>query len=64
MKHWSVNTKELSKDLSAFTVWKLENSINFGLRNGKIKRNELLAHWDILDIDPHKKEFLSLILLK
>ena len=62
IKHWSVDTRNLRKDPSALAVWELENSINFGLREAKIKKSELLTHWDKLDIDPHKKKFLSLIL--
>lgn len=62
MKHWSVNTRVLEKDPDALAVWELENAINFGIRDGKIKKQDILAHWDKLDLDPHKKKFLSLIL--
>lgn len=64
MNHWSVDEKELKKDLDKHNVWKLENAINFGLRDGKIKREILLKYWDQLSIDPFKKQFLSLILQK
>lgn len=63
MKHWSVDTRELEKNPDALAVWELENAVNFGIREGKIKKRDLLAHWNALDLDPHKKEFLSLILL-
>lgn len=62
MKHWSVNARALGKDPDALLVWELENAVNFGIRNGKIKKQDLLAYWDKLDLDPHKKKFLSLIL--
>ncbi|MBT9164736.1 MAG: hypothetical protein DDT23_00741 [candidate division WS2 bacterium] len=62
MKHWSVNARRLENDPDALMVWELENAVNFGLRNGKINKQDLLAYWDKLDIDPHKKKFLSLIL--
>lgn len=62
MKHWSVNARALQNDPNALAVWELENAINFGIREGKIKRQDLLAHWDMLELDPHKKRFLSLIL--
>ncbi|MEK7117346.1 MAG: hypothetical protein AAB861_01070 [Patescibacteria group bacterium] len=64
MNHWSVDEKELEKDPDKYNVWKLENAINFGLRDGKIKREILLKYWDQLSIDPFKKQFLSLILQK
>lgn len=63
MKHWSVDTRELEKDSDALAVWKLENAVNFGIRDGKINRQDLLAYWDKLELDPHKKKFLSLILV-
>lgn len=62
MKHWSVNPKELRKDKDTFTIWKLEQMINFGLRKGKISKKDLLAYWNQIDIDPLKRKFLSIIL--
>ena len=64
MKHWSVETDELKKDKNAYAIWKLEQMINFGLGNEKIKKQELLTYWDRLDLDSSKKKFLSLILEK
>lgn len=62
MKHWSVDMRALEKDPGALAVWELENAVNFGIRNGKINRQDLLTYWDKLELDPHKKKFLSLIL--
>ncbi|MEK7132563.1 MAG: hypothetical protein AAB830_00775 [Patescibacteria group bacterium] len=62
MKHWSVDTNALEKDPDALAVWELENAVNFGIRDDKIKKQDLLAYWDKLDLDPHKKKFLNLIL--
>lgn len=62
MKHWSVDTTELEKNPAAFARWRLENAINWGLRDGKIRESELREHWDDLDIDPHKRAFLALLL--
>ena len=62
MNHWSVDTTELEKDPVAFARWKLEQAINWGIRDGKISERELRAHMDTLDIDPRKKKFLSLLL--
>ena len=64
MKHWSVDTHVFGDDSTARTVWELENAVNFGLRSGKIKRQDILAHWSELDLDPEKKRFLSLILAR
>ena len=62
MNHWSVDTTELEKDPKAFARWKLEQAINWGIRDGKINEGELREHWDTLDLDSHKKEFLALLL--
>lgn len=62
MKHWSVDPTTLQKDPDAYTIWRLEQAVNYGLRDGKIKEAELVKYWDRLDIDPQKKKFLSLIL--
>ncbi|MGI0134735.1 MAG: hypothetical protein ACREBW_07255 [Candidatus Micrarchaeaceae archaeon] len=61
-KHWSVDTTELQKDPDAYAVWRIEQAVNFGIRDQKLSREELHKYWDRLDIDPLKKRFLSLIL--
>ena len=60
MKNWSTDISELQKDKEKFSVWRLEQLINFGLGEEKIDLNELRTHWGTLDIDPFKKRFLSL----
>lgn len=62
MKNWSTDVKELSKNTDKFTVWKLEQSINFGLDKERLNLNELKKYWDVLDIDPYKKKFLALFI--
>lgn len=60
MKNWSTDTLELQKDKEKFSVWRLEQLINFGLGDEKIDLNELRRYWDALNIDPFKRKFLSL----
>lgn len=62
MKHWSVDQTELKKSPDAYTVWKLEQAINYGLSDGKIRAKDLRHYWQKLDIDPSKKKFISLLL--
>ena len=62
MKHWSVDQEELKKDPQALAIWKLEQAVNFGLGDGKLKRDDLRTYWDKLDLDPAKKKFLELAL--
>lgn len=62
MKHWSVDTERLKKDPEAYSVWKLEQMINFGLGEEKIKKEEISLYWDKINLDPHKKKFLAFLL--
>ena len=38
MKNWPVDVKELKKDKRKYTVWKLEQMVNFGLDGKKQRR--------------------------
>ena len=62
MRHWSVDTSALERDPEAYAIWRLEQAVNFGLRDDKIKKEELVKYWDRLDLDPSKRKFLALIL--
>jgi len=62
MKNWSINISKLQKDKEKFLPWRLEQLINFGLEEEKIDINELRKYWDVLNIDPYKRKFLSLFL--
>lgn len=64
MYNWSskeVKNKEITQS-DQYLIWKLEQTINFGLNGKKIKRQELKKFWPQLELDPHKKQFLSLLL--
>lgn len=60
MKNWSTDVLELQKNKEQFSIWRLEQLINFGLGEEKIDRNELQKYWEVLNIDPFKRKFLSL----
>lgn len=62
MKNWSTDTKKLRKNKDKFTIWKLEQLVNFGLGKKKIKKSELKKYWNIINIDPFKRKFLSLFI--
>jgi len=36
MYNWSVDTKQLKKDKKKYTVWRLEQMVNFGLDGKKL----------------------------
>ena len=62
MHNWSTTTTELKKDPKKYRIWKLEQTINFGLNKTKINKNELKKHWNELTIDASRKKFLHLLL--
>ena len=65
MNHWSVEEEKMrEKDPEAFAIWNLEHSINFGLGKALLKKAELLKYWDKLNLDVHKRKFLSILLQK
>lgn len=62
MKNWSTDTSDLQKNKEKFSIWRLEQLINFGLGEEKINLDELRTYWDVVNIDPFKKKFLSLFI--
>ncbi len=60
MRNWSIDIKKLKKDKEKYAIWKLEQMVNFGLGKNKIKKSELKKYWNIINIDPLKRKFLSL----
>ena len=62
MHNWSTDTKELKKNPKKHAIWRLEQTINFGLNNEKINKKELKKHWKELTLDPSRKKFLSMLL--
>lgn len=62
MYNWSTNTSKLSKNTDKFTIWKLEQLINFGLNGELLSRLELIRFLPVLDIDPQKKKYLQFLL--
>jgi hypothetical protein len=62
MYNWSTDTRELKKDKDAYTVWKIEQLVNFGLGREKLNADELKKYWGKLRIDPLKKNYLKFLL--
>ena len=62
MYNWSVDTRFLSKYPAKYKLWKLEQLINFGLGEEKLKREDLKKHLNKLYIDPLKKKYLQFLL--
>ena len=62
MKNWSTDVQELKKDKDKYAIWRLEQLINFGLGQEKLKATELKKYWPLLKIDPLKKRYLTSLL--
>ena len=62
MFNWSVDTNNLSKYPQKYAIWKLEQSINYGLNGQKLNLPELKKYFNKLTIDPQKKKYLIFLL--
>ena len=62
MYNWSTDTSLLKKDKKKYTLWKLEQLVNFGLDGERLSASELRSHWSRLQLDPAKKAFLKILL--
>ena len=62
MYNWNIDISRVKKDKEYFTLWKLNQLINFGLNDEKLDFKLVKKYWNKLDIDKKRKKFLSLIL--
>jgi hypothetical protein len=62
MHNWSTDTTQLKKNPARYKIWKMEQTINFGLDKEKISKKDLMKNWDNIIIDPARKKFLYLLL--
>ncbi len=62
MHNWSTDVTQLKKNPEKYTIWKLEQMINFGLDGEKISTKELKKYWNRIDIDPMRRKFLFFLL--
>ena len=60
MYNWNINTNKLKKNPEKYTIWKLEQNVNFGLNGAKLNAKELKKYWFKLSIDPQRKKLLEL----
>lgn len=60
MYNWNVSTAKLKKNPEKYAIWKLEQSINFGLNGVKLKAEEVKKYWNKLSLDPQRKKLLEM----
>lgn len=62
MYNWSVDIKKLQKHPQAYSLWKLEQLINFGLGHERLNALETKRNLFKLHVDPAKKRYLRFLL--
>jgi hypothetical protein len=63
MRNWSVDTKRLMENDEKFTVWQLEQQLNYGLAEGEVINKDILVKYlPELRIDQDTRNFLEFIL--
>ena len=62
MYNWSVDTSRLKRKPDEYERFLLEQRINFGLNNKKLSLKALRKHWNKLEIDKSKREYLKNLL--
>jgi hypothetical protein len=63
MYNWSTDLSKLKKDPQKYSIWKLEQLINYGLNGEKLKLEELKKYFNKLTIDPQKRNYLKFLLM-
>ena len=64
MYNWSTDIKKLKKNPKKYTIWKLEQMINYNLDEERLDRKEVKEMWDDIkdNLDPYKKRAIEYLL--
>lgn len=62
MYNWSTQDEKLKKNQEKYTIWRLEQMVNFGLDGQKIDKDELKEYWSKINIDPARRRFFEILL--
>jgi len=62
MYNWSVDTGKFAKGSKEALIWRLEQTINFGLNGEKLDKSLVRKYWQKLHLDPARKQFLKFLL--
>lgn len=60
MYNWNIKTEKLKKIPEKYTIWKLEQMINFGLNGKKLRAEEVKKYWNKLSLDPQRKKVIEM----
>jgi hypothetical protein len=67
MHNWNIDEKKLKEnDPEKYELWKLVQSINYGLDNQKLSKKKLIKAWPAIKnkLDPYKKRALEYLIWK
>lgn len=62
MYNWNTNTNKLKGNKEEYVIWRLNQTVNFGLNGSRLNLKSLRKYWPKLDLDPKRKRFLELLL--
>lgn len=62
MYNWSIDLGKLGRKSKEAVIWRLEQTINFGLNGSELNKNLVKKYWNKLRLDPLRKKFLKFLL--
>ena len=63
MRNWSTNTKNLRENPEKYSIWQLEQQLNYGLyEDEKIERKKLEKYLPLLNIDQDTRNLMEFLL--
>lgn len=62
MYNWNTDISSFNKKSSEYTVWRLNQLINFGLNGEKLNFGIIRKFWKKLSLDPNRKTFLKALI--
>ncbi len=65
MYNWTIDEKKLKEsDPKKYELWKIVQSINYGLDNCKLSKKQLIKAWPFIKnkLDPYKKRALEYLI--
>lgn len=60
MYNWNIGIIKLKKNKKKYTIWRLEQMVNYGLDGGKISKTLLKKYWNQLNLDLNVESSWSL----
>ncbi len=64
MRNWSVDEAYLKRFPLKYKIWKLIQSLSYGLDNEKLNKTEVIKYWDRIKdhLDPARRAYVRFLL--